>query len=102
MSFTSSVRKTGGSLSGDNVRLALSPIKDQMIPQSREGHVPTDHVHCRRKVSTIENLLYFVLRIPSTLLDNQHLLPCEFCGQQFEEASLMWHQSQCPLQEVTI
>ena len=54
MIFTSNVRKIRGSLSGDNVRLALSQWKTRWYPQSREGDVSTRHVHYPRKVPTIK------------------------------------------------
>ena len=30
------------------------PMKDEVIPPTREGDVSTRHVHCRRKVPTIK------------------------------------------------
>ena len=54
MIFTSNVRKIRGSLSGDNVPLALSQWKTRWYPQSREGDVSTRHVHYPGKVPTIK------------------------------------------------
>ena len=41
------------------------PMKDEVIPPTREGDVSTRHVHCRRKVPTIKkfavlNIIYLM------------------------------------------